>query len=242
MRSPRVSYFGRLFGRLWKFLLGYVVVVLVATFGFYFLEDGSFNLLTSLYWAMITLSTIGYGDVVPNTSFARAFTIGIAATEVFLGAYLVSVIITGVQEEAQHRALGTLGTNFSGHIVVVGTGAVGRAAIRELLAQEEKVAIVTTEADEVANLRLLSDDKHLFVTYGGAADPEILRRVNIPGAHSVIVCTDDDTQNLVVTLNVRELNPSVRVVVSVSRPELRHTLRSAGVTYVASPGDMGGRV
>jgi voltage-gated potassium channel len=242
MRSPRVAYMGRLFGRLWKFLLGYAVVVLVATFGFYFLENGGPSLLTSLYWAMVTLSTIGYGDVVPNDTLAKAFTIGIAATEVFLGAYLVSVIITGVQEEGQHRALGTLGTNFSGHIVVVGTGAVGRAAIRELVAQEERVAVVTNEANEVANLRLLADESRLFVTYGGAADSEILRRVNVAAALSVIVCTEDDTQNLVATLNVREINPGVRVVVSVNRPELRHTLRSAGVTYVASPGDMGGRI
>jgi voltage-gated potassium channel len=154
----------------------------------------------------------------------------------------VSIIITGVQEEGQHRALGTLGTEFSGHVIVLGTGPVGRAAVRELLAQEEKVAVVTGNADEVPNLRLLGDEKHLFVTFGPAADSEILRRVNVPGALAVIVCTEDDTANLVATLNVRELNPRGRIVVSVSRPELRHTLRSAGVTYVASPGDMGGRI
>ena len=242
MPSPQLAYLGRLFRRLWKFLAGYVAVVLIATFGFYVLEDGNHSLLTSLYWAMVTLSTIGYGDVVPNDSLARAFTIGIAATEVFLGAYLVSVIISGVQEESQHRALGTLGTNFTGHVVVLGTGAVGRAAVRELIAQGEKVAVVTNDPAEVANIRLLADEKQLFVTYGVAADQEILRRANVAGALSVIVCTEDDTANLVATLNVRELNPAGRVVVSVNRPELRHTLRSAGVTYVASPGDMGGRI
>ena len=242
MPSLRLAYLSRLFGRLWKFLAGYAAVFVIAAVGFYLLEDGAVNPLNSVYWAMVTLSTIGYGDVVPTNSLAKLFTVGIAATEVFLGAYLVSVIITGVQEEGQHRALGTLGTNFSGHIVVLGTGAVGRAAVRELLAQGEKVAVVTAEQAEVANLRLLSDDKRLFVTYGAAPDQEILRRVNVPGALSVIVCTEDDTANLIATLNVRELNPRGRVVVSVNRPELRHTLRSAGVTYVASPGDMGGRI
>ena len=242
MPSVRAAYLKRLLGRLWKFLAGYAAVVLIATFGFYFLETGSPTILNSLYWAMITLSTIGYGDVVPNNSVVKVFTVGIAATEVFLGAYLVSVIITGVQEEGQRRALGTLGTNFSGHIVVLGTGAVGRAAIRELLAQEEKVAVVTGDPSEVANLRALADEKQLFVTYGTAAEEEILHRVNVPGALSVIICTEDDTANLVAALNVREIHPNVRIVVSVSRPELRRTLRSAGVTYVASPGDMGGRI
>jgi voltage-gated potassium channel len=234
MPSVRLTYFGRLFRRLWKFLAWYGAVFVVAGVGFYLLEGGTKTPLDSFYWAMITLATIGYGDVVPTNSVAKLFSIGIAATEVFLGAYLVSIIIAVVQEESQHRALGTLGTNFSGHVVVLGTGPVGRAAIRELLAQEEKVAVVTEAPDDVPNLRLLGDEKHLFVTYGAAADQEILRRVNVPGALAVIVCTEDDTANLVATLNVRELHPRGRVVVSVTRPELRHTLRSAGV--------MGGRI
>jgi voltage-gated potassium channel len=242
MPSVRLAYVKRLLGRLWVFLVGYVAVVLVATFGFYFLESGAPTLLNSLYWAMVTLSTVGYGDIVPNNPNVKAFTIGIAATEVFLAAYLVSVIIAGVQEESQHRALGTLGTNFSGHIVVLGAGPVGRAAVRELLAQEEKVAVVTSDPADVANLRALADERHIYVTYGSAAEEEILRRVNLSGALAVIVCTEDDTANLVTTLNIREMNPGVRIVVSVSRPELRHTLRTAGVTYVASPSDMGGRI
>jgi len=242
MPPRRLAYFGRLFRRIWVFLAGYAAVVMVATVGFYFLESGRPTLLNSLYWAMVTLSTIGYGDVVPNNSVAKLFTVGIAATEVFLGAYLVSIIITQVQEEGQHRALGTLGTNFSGHIVVLGYGPVGRAAVRELIAQEEKVAVVTKDPAEVGSIRLLADDKHIFGTYGSEVDQEILRRVNVAGSLSVIVCTEDDTANLVATLNVREMNPKVRVVVSVSRPELRHTLRTAGVTYVASPSDMGGRI
>jgi len=242
MPPRRLAFLGRLFRRVWIFLAGYAGVVMVATLGFYFLESGRPTLLNSLYWAMITLSTIGYGDLVPNNELAKLFTVGIAGTEVFLGAYLVSIIIAGVQEEGQHRALGTLGTNLSGHIVVLGYGPVGRAAVRELLAQEEKVAIVTKDPAEVAGIRTLGDDKHVFVTYASEMDQEILHRVNVEGALSVIVCTEDDTANLVGTLNVREMNPGVRIVVSVSRPELRHTLRTAGVTYVASPSDMGGRI
>jgi len=242
MRSTRLAYAGRIFRRLWKFLAGYAAVFLIAAIGFYVLQNGATSALNSFYWAMVTLSTIGYGDVTPTNSLSKLFTIGIAATEVFLGAYLVSIIITGVQEESQHRALGTFGTDFSGHVVVLGYGAVGRAAVRELLAQGEKVAVVTAEPAEVPNVRLLADDRHIFVTYGTAADQEILRRVNVAGALATIVCTEDDTANLVATLNVRDLAPNGRIVVSVGRPELRQTLRSAGVTYVASPGDMGGRI
>jgi len=238
----RGSYFTRVIRRLWIFLAGYVAVFLVAALGFFSLESGKVNLLNSFYWAMVTLSTIGYGDVVPTNDPAKIFVIGIAATEVFLGAYLVSIVISVVAEESQHRALGTLGTNLSDHIVVLGYSSVSRAAIRELLAQEEKVAVVVEEAAEVQNVRALASESQLFVTYGAPADQEILRRANIVAAHSVIVATGEDTTALVAALNARALNPNVRIVVSVSRPELKQTLKAAGVTYVASPGDMGGRL
>jgi len=240
----RRSYATILFARLWKFLVAYVVVLVAAAVGFYFLESyhGFTQLIDSFYWAMITLSTIGYGDFVPTTTAARVFTIGVAATEVFLGAYLVTVVIAVVGEESQHRLLGTFGTDFSGHIVVLGYSPVGRAAVRELLAQDEKVAIVTEDVNEVATLRHLAEEKQLFVTYGPPGESEILRRVNVAGAHSVVVATGDDTTTLVAALNVRAMNPTIRIVVSVSRPELKQTLKAAGVTYVASPADMGGRL
>jgi voltage-gated potassium channel len=241
---PRFSYAQRLLARLWKFIAGYVAVYLIATFGFFYLESYSTSqqLLTSFYWAMVTLSTIGYGDVVPTTPDARLFVIGIAATEVFLGAYLVSIVISVVAEESQHRLLGTFGTNFKDHIVVLGYSAVGSAAVRELLAQDEKVAVVAESAEQVAILHSLGNDRQLFATVGPPADMTILNRVNVAGAHSVVVCTGDDTTTLIAALNARAINPTTRIVVSVSRPELKSTLKSAGVTYVASPAEMAGRL
>jgi len=242
VRRPQVGYFLILLRRLWKFIAGYVAVFLIAAFGFYFLENGAQDLLNSFYWAMVTIGTVGYGDVVPTNIDAKIFTIAIIATEVFLSAYLISVVLGVVAEEAQHRLLGTLGTSFSGHIVVLGYGGVGKAAVRELLVQEESVAVVTESVDEVHYIRTQGPEDRLFVTVGPPADQEILKRVNIAAAHAVIVCTTDDTANLVAALNVRSLAPNVRIVVSVGRPELKSTLKTAGVTYIASPADMGGRL
>jgi voltage-gated potassium channel len=231
-----------LIGRLWKFLILFAGVWTFAAVGFYRFEGNGISLLNSFYWAIITLSTIGYGDITPTTTAAREFTILVASSQLFLLGYLISVITTTVTEESQRRILGTLGTDMRGHVVVLGYTAVGSAAVRELLDEEQKVAVVAESADQVANIHALAKEDRLFVTYGPPAAVEILKRVNIEAAHSVVVATGDDAENLIAALNVRSLSRSVRIVVSVTRPELKDTLRSAGVTYVASPGDLGGRL
>ena len=240
--AGRIGYSTRLLRRLWKFLVAYIGVFLVAAVGFFTLDGGRESVLNSFYWSIVTLATIGYGDVVPTTVPAKLFTIGVAGTEVFLGAYLVTLVIGIVSEESQARALGTFGTSMTGHIVVLGYSAVGRAAVRELLEQEQRVAVVVEHAEEVANVRTLAAEDRLYATYGPPADRDLLVRANVPGAHSVIVCTEDDATNMIAALNTRAMAPNARVVVAVTRPELRETLRTAGVTYVASPSDMGGRL
>jgi voltage-gated potassium channel len=247
-RSPggvprrRSRYFLDLFGRVWKFLAAFASVYVVSGVLFYLLEAGRISLFNSLYWSMVTIGTVGYGDFVPTNDAARVLTEAVIATQIFLLAYLITVITSAVTEESQRRALGTYGTDFREHIIVLGYEGVGRAAVRELLVQGQTVAVVTERSDEVSNLRTLGPEDRLFATFGAPGERDILERVNIAEAHSVIICTPDDATNMIAALNVRALNPKVRVVVSVARTELRETLKSAGVTYVSSPADMGGRL
>ncbi|HZY92184.1 MAG TPA: NAD-binding protein [Thermoplasmata archaeon] len=242
MPGIRRRFLREVFLRIWRFLALFAAVYLVAAVAFYFLEGYSGSPLNAFYWAIVTLSTAGYGDVVPTNAPAKLLTMGVLFTQIFLLGYLISVISSTVSQEAQRRALGTLGTDMKDHIVVLGSSAVSHAAVRELLNAEYKVAWVVDRAEEVANAKGTLPEESLFVTYGAAADREILSRVNIADAHSVIVATGDDAVNLIAVLNLRAHAPNARVVVSVGRPELKETLRSAGVTFVASPGDMGGRL
>lgn len=242
MVPRRLRYTAELLGRIWWLLLAFVGIWVAAAVGFYVFDGFRYSLFESFYWSIVTLGTVGYGDIVPATAAAKSFTILVILAQIFLFGYFFSVLSTEAATEAQRRALGVLGTNMSGHIVVLGYDGVGRAAVRELLIQEQKVAVVVEKPEDVANVRALERTDRLFATYGPPVEPELLRRVNMPAAHSVIVATGDDATNMIGALNVRALAPTVRVVVAVSRPELRETLRAAGVTYVASPADTGGRL
>jgi voltage-gated potassium channel len=236
-----VRFIAELLGRLWLFLAIFAGIWTFAAVGFDVLQPQT-GLFNSFYWAIITLTTIGYGDISPLSQNARAFVIAIAVSQLFLLGYLLTVVTGVVGDERERRLLGTLGTDMRDHVVVLGYTATGKAAVRELLIEHQKVAVVAERADDVANIRTLAKERELFVTYGPPAEVEILQRVNVSVAHSVIVCSPDDAQNMIAALNVRAIAPKARIVVSVGRPELKDTLRSAGVTYVASPGDLGGRL
>ncbi|HTT34667.1 MAG TPA: potassium channel protein [Thermoplasmata archaeon] len=242
MAHPRRRYFVDLARRVVPFLLVYAGVFLGAGFGFFLLEGSRYSLFDSMYWSIVTLGTVGYGDIVPTTGPSKVLASVVIATQVFLLGYLFTVITSAVAAESERRSLGTYGTDMGGHVVVLGYSAVGRAAVRELLIQDQRVAVVVEDSEAVANVRSLGPPDRLFVTYGDPAERDILERLNLPAAHGVIVCTDDDATNMIGALNVRALSTRARVVVSVARPELRETLRAAGVTYVASPADLGGRL
>ena len=241
MPGVRRRYAIDLIGQVSPFLVLFAGVYVTISVLFFFLEPGP-GLFASFYWAITTLSTVGYGDIVPGNTDARLVAMAAMFIQIFLLGYLISVITTAVTTEQEKRATGILGTDMKDHVVVLGYGGVGRAAVRELLAQDQTVAVVAERADDVPNVRALAPESKLYVTYGPPAERDVLNRANVPVAHSVIACTDDDAVNMIAALNVRAIAPHVRVVVSISRSELRDTLRTAGVTFVASPADMGGRL
>lgn len=242
MPSVRLRYTLEFLRRIWWLLAGFGGIYVVAAVGFFLLEDRRYSLFDAFYWAIVTLGTVGYGDIVPTSFSAKVLTMVVIAVQIFLLGYLLSVVASEGAAESQRRALGLLGTEMTGHVVVLGYGGVARAAVRELLVQDQAVAVVAERADDVANIRPLAPAARLFATFGDPVETEILRRVNVDRAQSVIVATDDDAQNMIGALNARTLAPNARIVVAVNRPELRDTLRAAGVTFVASPADTGGRL
>jgi voltage-gated potassium channel len=240
--SYRRFYFLFIFRRILPFFGAYLAAWVAAAVGFYVLEGEKFSFANSLYWSIVTLGTVGYGDIVPTNLAAKALTSVVIFIQVFLLGYLVTAITTATNEEGQRRALGIYPTDLNGHVVVLGYSAVGKAAVRELLVQGQKVAVVTDRTEDIPNIRSLAKEDRVYVTHGTPADRTILERLNLANAEAVIVSTGDDATNMITVLTVRALNEKIRIVVAVDRPELRDTLRTAGVTYVASPTDMGGRM
>lgn len=195
-----------------------------------------------MWYGIVTLSTVGYGDIYPVTTGGRiAGSILVVFTLTTVG-FMISVISNAVLETKEMEALGLNGTKFKNHIVICGWSPVSRVALQELLVTGQQIAVITEKQENLAAIRDLGVKKNLFVTFGDPTAPKILERANINTARVVLVTTDSDTKNLIAAINVKSMNPKARIIVSISREELKQTMTVAGVTYVASPFELSGRL
>jgi Trk K+ transport system NAD-binding subunit len=119
----------------------------------------------------------------------------------------------------------------SGHLVVCGLGNLGFRLVEELLAQGEQVVAVEWKRDSpfISTARRLG----AAVMVGDATVAEVLRQANVAGARAVVSCTDNELANIEIALLVRDLNPTQRVVVRLSDPQLAQTLREAANVRLA---------
>lgn len=206
-------------------------------------EPNILRLDDALWWSTVTLGTIGYGDHYP-VSLGGRLTAGafIMTTMVFI-AIVLSGIQSAVMDYNRLRWLGMTGTNLKNHVIVCGWSSISKVAIPELLAAGRQVAVICEDQNEISLIKeLCGDDRQLFITVGDPTGLPALKRVNHLEAHTLIIATPEDTTNLISSLNVRLHNPELRIIVYVQRPELRTTFSASGVTYVASPFEIGGRL
>ena len=197
----------------------------------------------ALWWSTVTLGTIGYGDHYP-VSLGGRLTAGafIMTTMVFI-AIVLSGIQSAVMDYNRLRWLGMTGTNMKNHVIVCGWSSISKVATPELLAAGRKVAVICEDQNDISLIKeICDDDNRLFITVGDPTGLPALQRANHREAHTLIIATPEDTTNLISSLNVRSNSPDLRIIVYVQRPELRTTFSASGVTYVASPFEIGGRL
>lgn len=196
----------------------------------------------SLYWAIITMTTVGYGDFFPKTSQGQLVSIFLACCGILLYGYIGAVIMTVQMESSLSGVFGMKKCKFDNHFVICGWTPISEVVLKELLSANRNVAVITERKDDVPIIKRMEERGKVFPIYGDPSKTEILDQAKIRGARVVILSMDDDSKNLITALHIKELNPAARIIVKTSRPELKKTMRIAGVTYVVTPHEMAGRL
>lgn len=195
-----------------------------------------------VWFLVVTIATVGYGDVYPVTAAGRGVTGVFILLTLFSLGFLLTATNDVVVEVKRMEESGLIGTDMDGHVLVVGFSPVARSAIAELLDAGRSVAVLCQSLEEVTLARRLARRGALFATVGDASQELLREKLNADRCVSVVIATGDDSQNIIASLNVRAINASARIVVAIQAEALRQTLEASGATYVASPHELSGRL
>ena len=224
-------------------LAAVVVIVYVGRDGYNDTSDGTVDLLDATYYATVSLSTTGYGDVVPVSDRARLINVLVVTPlRVLFLIVLVGTTLEALTESSRAQLrLDRWRKRLREHTVVVGFGTKGRSAAATLVSQgveAERIVVVDPDPAAVAEA-----GRHGFAgVVGDATRTEVLRSAEVSRAKRVIVAAQRDDTAVLVTLTARQLAPRASIVVAVREAENASLLRQSGADSVVTSSDAAGRL
>ena len=241
-RGPAQAIIRRVIGAVLA-LLATVCMVYLDREGYRDANDDGLSVLDCFYYATVSLSTTGYGDITPVSGTARLTNVlVITPLRVLFLIVLVGTTLEVLTERSrQALKIQRWRHKVRDHIVVIGYGTKGRSAVNALLGDEaEPTGIVVVDTDP-ASLEAASS-LGLVTVNGNASRSDVLRLAGITRARSVVVAANRDDTAVLVTLTARELAPKAHIVAAVREAENVHLLRQSGADTVVVSSETAGRL
>ncbi|MDQ2805531.1 MAG: NAD-binding protein [Chloroflexota bacterium] len=215
-------------------------VIAFGTAGYVLLEG--WDAFDAFYMTVITLTTVGFGEVHPMSRPAQAFTIflmlaGAGGVLYTLSSGLQYMLEGRLSGELLRRRTRRMINALRDHVIVCGYGRVGREVARQLQHQGVPFVILDREAARVA----LAQSDGWLALQADAAKDEGLYAAGINHARALITAVDSDADNLYITLSARVLAPALPIVARANDADSEAKLRRVGATRVLSPHSIGGR-
>jgi voltage-gated potassium channel len=206
-------------------------------------SDGSVDFLDALYYATVTLSTTGYGDITPVSDGARLTNILVVTPlRVLFLIVLVGTTLEVLTERTREEwRLNRWRSTLRDHTVVIGFGTKGRSAIQTVCAtglKKEQVVVVDPSGKAI---EAASSQGYVGVV-GDATRSEVLKRAEVHKARQIIIATQRDDTAVLVTLTARQLNRSAKIVAAVREEENAPLLKQSGADAVITSASAAGRL
>ena len=225
--------------RIHKTLFLVFSIILLGVAGYMILSD--YSLVDALYMTVITITTVGFGEVQPFTPEEKIFTVFLILTSITVFGYAVSIfseyLVSGkLFEQFKHRKVEKKIQSLKEHTIVCGFGRNGKQAILKLKNYNQQFVVVEKDKEIVAEL----DVNNLLNIQGDATLDETLLRAGIKNATTLITALPSDADNLFVVLTANQLNSTCKIISRASNESSYSKLKIAGASNVIMPDKLGG--
>lgn len=225
--------------RIYKTLSLVFIILLLGVAGYMFLSNYTF--VDALYMTVITITTVGFGEVKPFTPEEKIFTVFLILTSITVFGYAVSIfseyLVSGrLFEQFKHRKVEKQIKSLKGHTIVCGFGRNGKQAILKLNNYNKKVVVVEKDKEMISEL----ENENVLNIQGDATLDETLLIAGIKTAANLITALPSDADNLFVVLTANQLNNKCKIISRASNESSYGKLKIAGASNVIMPDKLGG--
>lgn len=216
-----------------------IILLIIGVLGFRIISEYSW--IDSFYMTVITVTTVGFGEVQPLDDTAKIFTIFLILTSVVILGYAIKVITEYILsqnnfEELKQKKMQKKIDSFNNHIIICGYGRNGKQAAKKLLAYGKPFVVVEKNKDIIGKFQ---NDDVPFVL-GNANEDEVLFQAGIDRASTLISALPNDADNLFVVLSARQINGKMNIISRASQETSYKKLKLAGANNVILPDRIGG--
>jgi voltage-gated potassium channel len=216
----------------------FILLVTTGSVGFYFLGGNKWSIIDSIYMTVITLSTVGYGEVHALNDATKIWAILL----IIFGVTGIGAFIRTISEELiqlgsfRNKKMLKNISNLKEHYIICGYGRMG-AIIADELHQKGSIFLIIEKDEKKAGI---IRSKGMFCIHGDATSEETLEMARVDKASGVAVVLDTDQDNLFVTMSMKTANPNLFILSRCSREDNESKLIRAGANKVVNPYTAGG--
>jgi len=227
------------FSKLKKPIISLLIVLAIGVFGYKFISDVSF--VDALYQTVITISTVGFGEIHPFNGTEKIFTVFLILTSIGIFGYVITVISEYIannqlSDDLKLKKVEKQIKKLVNHTIVCGYGRNGKQAVSKLLNYKKSCVVIENEEEAIQEL------KKMAIPYivGDATNDDNLVKAGISKANSLITVLSNDADNLFVVISARQIKNNLNIISRASDDSSSKKLKIAGANKVIIPNKLGG--
>ena len=216
-----------------------IVLLFIGVVGYKIMTNYSW--VDSIYMTVITITTVGFGEVKPLDEESKIFTIFLILTSVIIVGYAIKVITEYILtkndiEELKQKKMQKRIDSLSDHIIICGYGRNGKQAAKKLMAHKKQFVVIENNKETIDKYQ----SELVPFVHGNANEDEMLMKAGIERADCLISALPNDADNLFVVLSARQINNNIRIISRASQETTYSKLKLAGANNVILPDKIGG--